>query len=187
MRTARAGCLIAVALTGGCSRSTVQDAHMPEERSHVTDVAEFYDAVAGEWEGNYDLWLDPSSPKESSRSSAQITKVATGDGWEMTYQWARGEATHRGVFQFAGSGTHADFSWTDSFHSASDAMTGDGGLSDDGSRLVFMSHYPAGGGADWGWRTEFILVDPTTLSMDAYNITPDGQEVLAVRAVYVRN
>jgi hypothetical protein len=145
------------------------------------DVQAFYDAMKGDWRGGYDLWLMPTSPKESSESTAEINNGV------MNYQWAQGEKSHQGAFDFGGSGKEANFSWSDSFHSSNAAMKGSGSLSEDGSKLVFMSHYSAGDDQpEWGWRTEFTFSDPQTLKMEAHNITPEGQEALAVRCDYVK-
>lgn len=151
------------------------------------DINAFYGAIRGDWQGPYDLWLMPNAPKESSESTAAIEVDATGNSWVMNYQWSRDGTAHQGVFHFLGSDKAAEFTWSDSFHSAPKATTGIGTLSDDGTKLVFMSSYSGGPGTpDWGWRTEFTYVDGDTLKMEAYNITPQGEEALAVRCEYSR-
>jgi len=153
----------------------------------ISDVQAFYAALQGEWHGRYHLWLHPTAPVESSDSSAQITKDHGNSFWVMSYQWAKGIQDHQGEFHFAGSKNQGNFRWTDSFHSASSPMKGEGKLSKDGTRLIFMSHYSADAGQpEWGWRTEITLVDANTFQMEAYNITPQGQEGLAVRCRYVK-
>ena len=154
---------------------------------NISDVQIFYAALQGEWKGQYHLWLNPSAPVESSDSSARIVKDSAKSSWVMGYRWAKGTQDHQGEFQLAGSKTHGDFRWTDSFHSPSAPMQGAGELSEDGSRLIFMSHYPVGAGQpEWGWRTEITLIDANTFQLEAYNITPQGQEGLAVRCKYVK-
>lgn len=151
------------------------------------DVESFYRAIEGDWSGDYDLWLMPNAPKESSESSARIEVDVTDHTWVMNYQWTREGTAHQGGFHFGGSGTKADFRWSDSFHSSTAATTGIGMLSDDGTQLIFMSSYSTGVGTpDWGWRTEFTFVDANTMKMEAYNITPQGEEHIAVRAEYAR-
>ncbi len=153
----------------------------------TSDVQAFYAASQGEWQGRYHLWPDPAAPVESSDSSAHVAEDPGKRSWIMSYQWAKGAQKHQGEFHFTGSIAHGDSSWTDSFHSGSSPMQGEGKLSKDGRRLIFMSHYSAGAGQpEWGWRTEITLVDPNTFQLEAYNITPDGQEALAVRCKYVK-
>lgn len=158
---------------------------MNDASKKITDVPSFYAALQGEWQGRYHLWLDPSAPEENSDSSARIAKDSTTSSWVMSYQWSRGPKDHQGEFRFDGSRSQGTFHWTDSFHAAPDPLQGEGKLSEDGNRLTFMSHYPVGEGLpDWGWRTELMLLDVDTFQMDAYNITPEGQEALAVRCRY---
>lgn len=45
--------------------------------------------------------------------------------------------------------------------------------------------YPAPPGPDWGWRIQ-ILPAAAELSIVMYNVHPEGQEDLAVRAVHGR-
>jgi hypothetical protein len=46
--------------------------------------------------------------------------------------------------------------------------------------------YAAAPGPDWGWRTVIETAEDDSLRMVMYNLTPDGQEYLAVEAVYRR-
>ena len=185
---------VAVVLVACSSGEKHTDPPAPEKttvesggKAESKDVQAFFDAMKGDWHGGYDLWLMPTAPKEHSVSTAQIKADAKDDSLVMEYQWTRGNKRQRGAFHFDGSGTTAGFSWSDTFHSATDPMKGDGKLSDDGKRLVFISSYVAGPGQPaWGWRTEFTIVDSKTLKMEAYNITPGGQEGLAVRCEYAR-
>ncbi len=61
-----------------------------------------------------------------------------------------------------------------------------GALSDGGRKLILHGSYAASSGPDWGWRTEFTLLGADKLRMEAYNITPEGQEALAIRAELTR-
>ena len=61
-----------------------------------------------------------------------------------------------------------------------------GGLQPDGT-LAVQGTYPAPTGPDWGWK---IVLDPSLpdgLRMTMINISPDGEEALAVEAVYKRD
>jgi hypothetical protein len=53
--------------------------------------------------------------------------------------------------------------------------------------VVVRGSYPAPTGPDWGWRIELDLRLADQLQMRMVNITPDGQEMLAVQAVYARS
>jgi hypothetical protein len=64
-------------------------------------------------------------------------------------------------------------------------MTCEGPASDAGS-LDVRGSYAAPPGPDWGWRTVIETGEEDSLQMLMYNVTPDGQEVPAVDAVYRR-
>jgi hypothetical protein len=41
-------------------------------------------------------------------------------------------------------------------------------------------------GPPWGWRTEIAQPEPDRLVITHYNITPDGQEAMAIETDYRR-
>ncbi len=78
--------------------------------------------------------------------------------------------------------------WGDSWHMQPQPMVCEAELSEDGQKLVASCTYEAGPDTpDWGWRTEFTLQGEDAFLMEAYNITPEGLEALAVRAEMTRN
>lgn len=145
-------------------------------------VSEFYQAMQGSWSGTYHLWLDPAKPSETSRANATGKMVAKGAYFLFTYQWTQGQKDQEGVFFLAGLGEKATTTWGDSFHSVPKPMECEGFLVDDGKKLVLNGKYSGGPGQpDWGWRTEFSMEDSTHIKMEAFNISPDGSEDIAVR------
>lgn len=145
------------------------------------DVQAFLASLQGHWTGLYQLWLTPDTPVQECDSSARLALEAGKESWRLAYRWGKNE----GDFRLTGSAERAEFSWIDTFHAGS-AMPGYGRLSDDGAKLSFMSEYAFEGG-QWGWRTEFTRLDDSAFLMEAFNITPDGQEALAVRCRYSRS
>ena len=75
-------------------------------------------------------------------------------------------------------------SWIDSWHSGDRLMSCVGTLTAEGAFSVKGS-YLAPPGPDWGWR---VVVKPESgaeaWSLRMYNITPEGDEHLAVEAVF---
>jgi len=73
--------------------------------------------------------------------------------------------------------------WIDSWHMSDGVMPCDEGVDPDGS-IVVRGSYAAPPDQDWGWRIEVKPIDTTTLTLTMYNVTPTGEEALAVEARY---
>jgi len=103
----------------------------------------------------------------------------------MLYGWAEGRVSHAGVLEFAldEAGvlrTH----WRDSWHTGEEGMMLEGSLGVDGAVDV-LGHYPAPPGADWGWRIT-VGAEGERMVVRMYNISPAGDEAMAVEAVCAR-
>lgn len=156
------------------------------KEEQIKTVTMFYAQLAGDWQGSYSLWLRPGAPEEKSKTHANFSPAANSSYLLMTYDWQRGGKAYEGVFLFGGRDQAATVTWGDSFHMAPELMHCQGGLQENGEKLILNGSYPAGEGPDWGWRTEFSQQGTDGLLMEAYNITPEGEEGLAVRAVLSR-
>jgi hypothetical protein len=161
---------------------SITSAAQSNEEVQINSAKEFYATLAGEWTGSYSLWLRPDTPAQESEFNGTIKSAVKSNYFLMKYSWKRGDKDHEGLFLFGGNGKDATATWGDSFHSIPEPMHCKGELTDDGGKLIFNGSYSAGEGPTWGWRTEFTRQGPNSLLMEAYNITPDGQEALAVRA-----
>jgi hypothetical protein len=73
--------------------------------------------------------------------------------------------------------------WVDSWHTGGRFMISEG--SDEGGSISVHTTYSAPPGPDWGWRT---VIEPGdgSFKIVMYNIMPEGQEMLAVEALYSR-
>ena len=56
----------------------------------------------------------------------------------------------------------------------------------DAGPLEVRGSYPAPPGPDWGWRTVVETAEEDLLRMVMYNVSPEGEEYLAVDAAYRR-
>lgn len=100
--------------------------------------------------------------------------------------WSFKEEEHEG-FLLIGSGKAegvATAAWVDSFHMSEKIMACEGTVDEHGCVSVLGS-YEAPPDPDWGWRIE-VVPEGKSLRIIMHNISPDEQEVLAVRATYER-
>ena len=144
------------------------------------NVVQFLSAMAGQWQGDYKLWLDPSKDPALSDTTLVVKPTANHSYFLIHYNWMFQGQDKAGVFLLGGKDQQVQASWGDSFHMEPLPMICQGEL--DGDKLVMLGSYPAGA-EEWRWRTEFSL-HAGKLVMRAYNISPSGQEDIAVEAVY---
>ena len=141
----------------------------------------------GRWEGTARLWLEPGVLKCEDAVTGTFGGAHGGrwtsheyattiDGARETGTALLGFDLLAGVWQVA---------WVDTWHTGSGIMFLQGPL-DPGSGVVAAAgSYPAPDGPPWGWRTTFEPADGTLL-VRHYNVTPAGDEALAVELDYRR-
>ena len=141
-------------------------------------------ALAGKWTARYRLFLPPSPPFDCD-SVAAIVPALGGSFVRIDYTWAHEGKTQEGMLLLGHdpkAGTTSAV-WIDSWHMGNQFMTCRG-ASPDGGRVEVRGSYAAPPGPDWGWRTVIERVDRASFRLTMYNVTPDGQEELAVEAHY---
>jgi hypothetical protein len=142
-------------------------------------------AFTGNWQGSNSLWLSPQESARESATALSIGAAINGKFIEINYTWADDDKSQSGmlILGYENERQLATAVWADSWHMGEKFMFCQGVIKENGSVDV-RGQYQAPTGPDWGWR---IVVEPqseNTLNLIMYNITPDGQEELAVRAVY---
>jgi hypothetical protein len=142
--------------------------------------------LVGAWSGTSRLWLMPGDPGHDSDSTAQVEAVAQGQFFVLRYTWAFEGDPHDGmiVFPSGASETSTRSVWLDSWHMADAVMVCD--TTRDGDVVSLHGSYAAPPGPDWGWRIEIEPGEGSSLVVRMFNITPDGEEALAVLAEYER-
>lgn len=147
---------------------------------------EFVRVLAGEWQGTKRLYLEPPpAPPLSSPCHLEATAVAGGCFVQFDYTWTYEGADQSGVllFGFDDEGT-ASAAWIDSFHMSSKIMFCTGRAAD--GHLDVRGAYAAPPGPDWGWRMAIHSSAPSELQIVMHNISPEGEEFLAVEANFTR-
>lgn len=150
-------------------------------------VPENLAALAGDWKGHNKLYLSwLPDPLHESEAAASVAPKANGQFLNLEYTWSHEGKPQQGVYLI---GSDKDSNavqaiWTDSWHMSHKFMVCDGTVDEDG-KINVTGHYAVPGHPDWGWRTEIIPGD-NSFRLVMYNISPEGEEEIAVEADFSR-
>lgn len=142
-------------------------------------------ARAGNWRGLYQLWLTPADEGRESRATATVVPLLGGRFVRLDYTWAFDGELQAGSLTFgheAGTNT-ATAVWIDGWHMGNQFMICTGSVAEDGA-ITVLGSYAAPPGPAWGWRTEIASLDDERFRLRMINITPEGEEALAVEVVF---
>jgi len=154
---------------------------------HHMHVRAQLNELSGEWTGVNRLWFSPDEPVRQSESTASITLAARDTCAIIRYTWADEGKPHEGVLmvRVAAKSSDIDVVWTDSWHMSHQFMVCRR-EDDSQGRVSARGSYAAPPGPDWGWRIVVASDAAEHLQIVMYNISPDGDEMLAVDATYSR-
>lgn len=141
----------------------------------------------GEWSGINQLWVRPEDPVRQSEASASIELAANDCFALIKYTWSDLGEPQDGVLlvRLARDLSPLDMVWIDSWHTGGKFMEFRGEEGQDGC-ISALGSYPAPPGPDWGWRIILAADSNAAFQIIMYNISPDGDEALAVRAQFTR-
>jgi hypothetical protein len=143
--------------------------------------------MVGHWGGRFRLWFEPGHLAEDSVQRGSIRALLGGRVLLHEYTGHCQGEPMEGVALLA---HHLDehryeTAWAESFGTGTSIMFCTGSSGD--PRVSMLGHYGDGqGGPPWGWRTQIDQSDHDTLDLRMYNITPSGDEALAVEVNYRR-
>ena len=141
--------------------------------------------MPGNYSGENQLWHEKDIYE--SKTSAQAKFIGQGQYLSIAYTWEIEDDPQEGLLIFPETinKTPARSIWIDSWHMRNQIMLCDG-TKDDHNLISLLGAYPAPSGPDWGWRIEIEPPEGNTLVIRMINISPEGQETLAVLAQYRR-
>ena len=150
-------------------------------------------ALVGTWEATYQLRGDPSFDSDSP-SHATVSSILDGRFVRIDYSWDEEDVLkehgpqHGSLlvgFEAEVEPGAATLVWIDSWHNGHKIQVWPGALMESGGVDVRGTYASGQGYPDWGWRT---ILEPSSdgWTMTMFNISPDGEEALAVRAEYRR-
>ena len=148
---------------------------------------EDFEKFTGDWKGTNNLYLswlpDPLKPSDGTMN---VSMKAKGQFVQFDYTWAYEDEPQEGLIVL-GCDTKSDavqVVWTDSWHSRHTFMVSDGKVDENGAVSV-KGYYKVPDHPDWGWRTDIIPAGDS-IKIVMYNVSPEGEEELAVDTEYIR-
>jgi hypothetical protein len=147
----------------------------------------FLRSLEGEWKGMAKTYYEPGVLGDESEWRGTIRPILNGLFMLHEYEGAFDKTAHLGM-AIIGYNRHYkryEMAWVDTHHNGTATMFAVGTPND--TRPSVLGSYPAPDGSpDWGWRTTFERRDENTVVITAYNITPTGEEAVAIETVYHR-
>jgi hypothetical protein len=142
--------------------------------------------MVGRWSGPTQTWLDPSSAPDESRTEVTVESLLGGRWIRIDYQGSVQGKPHAGqmIVGYHKDAKEFEISWVDSFHTGTSVMLSTGAPRPDGAVSALGSY--GAGGERWGWRTVLRQPKPGELVIEAYNVSPAGQEDRAVETRLTR-
>ena len=135
----------------------------------------------GKWTGTKKLWLAPGDACHESQFNTTVEASAMGRCAIINYDWMFEGERQEGLLVLNpdyGKGS-IQAAWVDSFHVPNGIMILKGGFTEQDT-IDLLGSYPAPPGPDWGWRIVLSLPAPDTIKIVNYNVTPEGEEHLAI-------
>jgi len=144
-------------------------------------------ASRGSWRGNNRLQDPHTNAPEDSPATATITPILDGRFIRLDYTWAYQGSPQAGslLIGYEAEAEVITVHWIDTWHMGDKVMACRGTISNSG-QISVLGSYAASPGPDWGWRMIITPDEGQGLRLVMVNISPDGQEALAVETDYTR-
>ena len=145
-------------------------------------------ALSGEWKGTKTVFLGgESGPEKKSASRMTVAKAARGAFMLLDYTWKYEADAQEGVLLlgYDDKQNAATAAWGDSWHMSQKIMHCTGAIDANGAFHV-QGSYEAPPDPDWGWRIALTIHTADSIALVMHNLSPEGQQDLAVRAEFAR-
>jgi len=158
------------------------------EQSLVDGIHKQLNDLQGQWKGTTKTWFDPSVLADESSAEGNIVPLFDGRFVLHEYRSSLQGQPFEGRMELGYHMKENKFqmSWMDTFHMGTGIMLCEGEASN--GNFSVMGNYSTGGDdpQTWGWRTTIEKIDDNSITIRAYNITPEGEESLATETNYQR-
>lgn len=151
-------------------------------------IPENFKKLAGEWRGSNILhtsWI-VENPVDESETSCFVELKAGEKFLKIEYDWIYENKKQDGLMLIGCENDSDEIRafWIDSWHLSDKFMISEGKYTEDSVSL--KGFYKVPNHPDWGWRTDIIFSDEDFFKFVMYNVSPEGEEMLAVESAYTR-
>lgn len=142
-------------------------------------------SCAGNWKGTSRLHDPHTNKPEDTPSNLTLTPILNGRFIRIDYTWSYQGAPQEGsmLIGYESDQDLATAHWIDTWHMSNKVMACKGAAETNGS-ITVLGSYAAPPDPDWHWRIVIKPNDGQSLKILMYNISPQGQEWLAVEGSY---
>jgi hypothetical protein len=140
------------------------------------------ESLVGKWRGTNRLhttWVE-ENPVRETVSMAIVELTARGRFLKIEYDWTFEDAVQEGLI-LIGDEKDSDLIkafWIDSWHLSDKFMVSEGRLGN--GAISIKGFYAVPDHPDWGWRTIIEPEKANSFKIIMYNVSPEGEETLAV-------
>jgi hypothetical protein len=150
-------------------------------------VPGIFSKMVGEWSGTnrlYTPWIE-ENPVRDTDSKATVAFSAQGKFLKIEYDWAFDDAKQEGLILLGNESATQSVKafWIDSWHMGDKFLVSEGGQNGNGT-ISIKGFYAVPDHPDWGWRTVIEAKNADSFTITMYNVSPEGDEELAVEANY---
>lgn len=152
-------------------------------------VPEILEKLVGKWRGInrlHTVWI-PENPVRETESRAIVELTARGRFLKIEYDWTFEESVQEGLILIGDEKDSDSIKafWIDSWHLSDKFMVSEGFRDEDGAISV-KGFYAVPDHPDWGWRTIIEPEKGDTFKITMFNVSPEGEEALAVEMEFNR-
>jgi len=145
-------------------------------------VPEILEKLVGKWRGINRLhtsWI-PDNPVRETVSIAVVELTARGRFLKIEYDWSFDESIQEGLLLIGDEKDSDSIKafWIDSWHLSDKFMVSEGRLKN--GVISLKGFYVVPDHPDWGWRTVIEPERDNLFKITMYNVSPEGEESLAV-------
>lgn len=152
----------------------------------MADPHEFLARLVGEWRGMTRTWFEKDKLADTQPQNGTMRLVGKGRFILHEYETRLIDHECHGVVLYGYSTQKEQFeaAWVDNCHNDTNIMNLTGRAM--GTPFSATGSYTVPDGDPWHWRMEIEMPDGDHVVLTAYNISPAGEEALAVKTEYNR-